>query len=64
MTTAVLDRKQAAAYIGVSVAKLDQLARAGKLDPIKVDGSRSLVRYFRTELDAYLADQPRQSEAS
>lgn len=64
MTSAVLTRDQAAEYIGVSVAKLDQLRAAGKLDPIQVDGSRRLVRYFRAELDAYLQDQPRQSETA
>lgn len=49
----VLNRRQAATYLGISTATLDRLALDGRLNPVRI--SPRIVRYRVTDLDAYLA---------
>ncbi|WP_028456301.1 helix-turn-helix transcriptional regulator [Chitinilyticum litopenaei] len=46
--------KDAAPYIGVSVAQLNRLVAAGKLKPVKP--SPAVTLFKTTDLDAYLAE--------
>lgn len=63
-TGGALTREDAAQYLGVSLAMLDQLRAAGRLDPIELEGSPRMQRYLRADLDDYLHAQPRRSERS
>jgi excisionase family DNA binding protein len=47
-----MNRRQAAGYLGISVATLDRLASTGSLLPVRI--SPRIVRYRATDLDAYL----------
>jgi excisionase family DNA binding protein len=58
MTCNLLTTKDAAAYLGVSMAFLERDRWAGARIPFVKIGSRA-VRYQRAELDAYIEKQRR-----
>lgn len=60
MTSNLLTTKDAAAYLGVSMAFLERDRWAGARIPFVKIGSRT-VRYQRAELDAYIERQRRRS---
>ena len=50
----LLDRVQAASYLGISVDTLDRLASHGRLQRLVIPGTR-LVRYDRKALDSFIS---------
>lgn len=56
-----LGRKDAASYIGVSTRQLDNYARAGQLQRVKL-GSKTVYRVI--DLDAFLASRLQQTESA
>ena len=60
MTTALMNTKAAAAYLGVSSAFLERDRWAGARIPYVKIGTRS-IRYRYTDLDAYIEQQIRYS---
>jgi excisionase family DNA binding protein len=60
MNKTILNTKEAAAYLGVSMAFLERDRWAGARIPFIKVGARA-VRYRMSDLDAYLERQVRQS---
>lgn len=56
---ALLGREDAAAYLAISVRKLDELQSQGRVIPKRLDGRRG---YLRTDLDEFAAALPDWSE--
>lgn len=52
---ALLGRDDAAAYLAISVRKLDELQAQGRVIPKRLDGRRG---YLRTDLDEFAAGLP------
>lgn len=50
-STALLNRKQAAAYLTVSLSTLDRLSRSGALPLVRFGG---VVRFLPSDLDEFL----------
>lgn len=51
----LLKRDEAAAYLGISTRKLDELQSQGRVIPKALDGSRG---YLRDDLDAFARSLP------
>lgn len=51
----LLDQKQAAEYLGTTVATLNSLRYAGKLKDLPYVRFGNRIRYTQTDLDAYIA---------
>lgn len=52
----------AAAYLGISRNRLDEIKKRGDLDTVLVGGSTRSPKYLREELDEYLDSQRRGSQ--
>ncbi len=57
----LVKRKDAAAYLGTSTRRLDELIRAGKIAALRDGG---VVKFTVTELERYVADLPAHEPAA
>lgn len=62
-TARSMKRRDAAAYLAVSLDTLDSLTKSGAVPAVYLTGSKRSKRYLRDELDAYLDQCAREATA-